>query len=78
VIGFGGGGAIGGWTKPARDIYQSLAARSGKVVKLGMMANPEPVRIDAKDVLVEPPTLRDSAMVDVRHHFVRPPGARME
>jgi hypothetical protein len=78
VIGFGGGGAIGGWTRPAREIYQSLAGRFGKVVKQGVMANPDPVRIDAKDVLIDPPTLRDSAVVDVRHHFVRPPGARME
>jgi len=36
------------------------------------------VRIDAKDVLIDPPTLRDSAVVDIRHHFVRPAGARME
>jgi hypothetical protein len=78
VIGFGGGGAIGGWTKPSREIYASLSGRFGKPVKLGMMANPEPVRIDAKDVLIDPPTLRDSAVVDIRHHFVRPPGARME
>jgi len=31
-----------------------------------------------KDVLVKPPTTRDTAMVDVRHHFVCPPGARLE
>jgi len=36
------------------------------------------VRVDAKDVLIDPPTLRDTAVVDVRHHFVRPPGERLE
>jgi hypothetical protein len=45
------------------------------VVKAGVMADPVPVRLDAKDVLVEPPTLRDSALVNVRHLFVR---ARLE
>jgi hypothetical protein len=78
VVGYGGGGAIGGWTRPAREIYQALAGRLGKSVKQGIMANPDPVRIDAKDVLVEPPTLRDSALIEVRHHFVRPPGDRMD
>jgi hypothetical protein len=47
-------------------------------VKTGIMAEPVPVRIDAKDVLIEPPTLRDSAVVGVRHLFVRTPGARLE
>ena len=78
VIGYGGGGAIASWTKPSRDIYTSLAARMARSVKTGMFATPEPVRIDAKDVLLEPPTLRDSALVPVRGHFVRSPGARME
>ena len=78
VIGYGGGGAIAGWTKPSRDIYAALAGRLGKVVKTGMLANPEPVRIDAKDVLIDPVTLRDSALVNVRHHFVRTPGARLD
>ncbi len=78
VVGYGGGGAISGWTKPAREPYQTLAGRLGKVVKTGILANPDPVRIDGKDVLLEPTTLRDSANVPVRHHFVRPPGDRME
>ena len=78
VQGYGGGGAIAGWAKPARDIYTSLAARMARSAKTGMFATPEPMRIDAKDVLLEPPTLRDSALVNVRHHFVRSPGARME
>ncbi len=78
VTGYGGGGAIASWAKPAREPYAALAARLGKVTKTGVFATPEPVRIDGNDVLVEPPTVRDTAMVDVRHHFVRPPGARLE
>lgn len=78
VIGYGGGGAISGWAKGDRGIYSSLAGRLGKVSKAGVLASPDPVRIDARDALVEPPTLKDTALVDVRHHFVRPPGARME
>jgi hypothetical protein len=78
VIGYGGGGAIAGWAKGAADPYHALAARLGRAVKTGVFAAPEPVRIDAKDVLLEPTTLHDTALVTVRHHFVRPPGARME
>jgi hypothetical protein len=78
VVGFGGGGAISGWTRPSREIYQALAGRLGKIAKQGLMATPEPVRIDAKDVLVEPPTIKDTATVEVRRHFVRPPGDRMD
>jgi hypothetical protein len=78
VIGYGGAGAIAGWTRPARDIYTALAARMGKVVKAGVFASPDPVRIDARDALIEPPTLRDTAVVEVRHHFVRPSSGRME
>ena len=78
VIGYGGAGAISGWTKPSREIYTALAARMGKVVKAGVLATAEPVRIDAKDALIEPATLRDTAVVEVRHLFVRPSGGRME
>jgi hypothetical protein len=78
VIGYGGSGAIAGWTRPTREIYTALAARMGKVVKAGVFATADPVRIDARDALIEPPTLRDTAVVDVRHHFVRPSGGRME
>jgi hypothetical protein len=77
VIGYGGGGAISGWAKPDRSPYQALAGRLGKVVKQGILASPDPVRIDAKDVLVDPTTLRDGATVAVRRHFVRPAGDRM-
>ena len=78
VIGYGAGGAIAGWTKPSREIYTGLAVRMGKVVKAGVFASADPVRIDAKDALIEPPTLRDTAVVDVRHHFVRSSSGRME
>jgi hypothetical protein len=78
VIGYGGAGAIAGWTKPSREIYTSFAGRLGKVTKAGILANAEPVRIDAKDALIEPPTLKDTALVDVHHHFVRPSGGRMD
>ena len=49
-----------------------------RVVKSGILASPDPVRIDAKDALIDPPSLRDTAVVDVRHHFVRPSNGRME
>jgi hypothetical protein len=78
VIGFGGAGAISGWTKPAREPFTQLASRLGRVTKQGLLATPEPVRIDAREVLIDPTTLRDTAFVAVRHHYVRPPGARME
>jgi hypothetical protein len=69
VIKYGGGGAISGWTRADRSPYTAFASRLGKVVKLGVLASPDPVRIDARDVLAEPTTLRDSATVPVRHHF---------
>ncbi|MDB4958380.1 MAG: hypothetical protein JWO36_5949 [Myxococcales bacterium] len=78
LVGYGGSGAISGWTKPSREPYAQLAARLAKSTKSGIFANADPVRIEAKDVLVDPPTLKDSAFVAVRHHFVRPPGDRME
>lgn len=78
VIGYGGAGAIAGWARPSREAYASLAARLNRVVKQGVLATPEPVRVDARDVLVDPPTIREPALVDLRHHFVRTPGARLE
>jgi hypothetical protein len=78
VVGYGGAGAIASWTKPSREIYTALAGRLGKSTKAGVLANPDPVRIDARDALIDPPTLKDTAVVDVRHHFVRPSGGRME
>ena len=78
VIGYGGGGAISGWTRPSREAYASLAGHLNKVVKNGILATPDLVRIDARDVLIDPPTIRESALVGLRHHFVRPPGERLE
>lgn len=77
VLSFGGGGAIAGWSKPDRSIYSAFAGRLTRATKAGVFAVPEPVRIDAKDVLVEPPSLRDASTVDVRRHWVRAP-ARMD
>jgi hypothetical protein len=78
VVGFGGGGAIAGWSRPSREIYTGFAGRLGRVVKAPVFANPEPARIDSKDVLIEPASIKDYALVGVKHHFVRPPGERME
>jgi hypothetical protein len=78
VVGYGGSGAITGWTKPSKDVYQKLAGDLAPVRKTGMFATPEPARLDAKDVLVDPTSLKDSAFVAVRHHFVRAPSGRME
>lgn len=78
MIGYGGTGAISGWTKPSHEIYTALAARMGKVVMARVLATADPIRIDAKDALIDPPTLHDTAVVEVRHLFVRPTGGRME
>jgi hypothetical protein len=78
VLGYGGGGAIASWQRGEVASYRGLAGRLGKVNKQGVLVAPELVRIDAKDVLSEPATLKDTASADVRHHFLRSPGARME
>jgi hypothetical protein len=78
VIGYGGSGAIGGWAKPSREPYQALASRLSPVKKAGMFASPEAARLDAKDVLIDPPSLKEPAYVAVRHHFVRPANQRMD
>jgi hypothetical protein len=36
------------------------------------------VRLDGTSVLAQPPTLDEPALVPVRHHFVRRPGARVD
>lgn len=71
-------GAIAGWSKPSREPFTALAARLNRFTKQGVLAPPEPVRIDVREVLVDPPTLKDTAFVPVRHHFIRPPEERME
>jgi hypothetical protein len=78
VVGYGGGGAINGWAAGDRGIYSALASGFGRKTKAGILAQPEAVRIDARDVLIEPPSMKDTALVDVRHLFVRAPGSRMD
>jgi len=78
VLSYGGSGAIASWAKPSREQYTAFAARLAPVKKTGVFANPDPVRIDSRDVLLDPPTLKDTGSVAVRHHFVRQPGVRME
>jgi hypothetical protein len=73
VTGFGGGGAISGWASGAKSPYQGLAGRMGKATKKGVFAAPESVRVDAKDVLIDPPTLDHVAATDVLQHVARPP-----
>ena len=73
VTSYGGSGAIAGWASGAKTPYQGLAGRMSRVVKRGVFAAPEPVRIDAKDVLVEPPSLDDPAEAEVLQHVARPP-----
>jgi hypothetical protein len=77
ALAFAGGGAIAGWGRPARDAYRAFAARLGRTRKVPVFATPEPVRFDAKDVLIEPPTIREPALPSVRGQFVRPPNARL-
>lgn len=78
VIGYGGSGAIAGWSKPSREPYQTFAARLAPIRKAGVFASPEPVRLDGREALQEPSTLKDTATISVRHLFVRQPNVRME
>ena len=74
VTGFGGGGAIASWSAAAKAPYQSLAGKMGKSVKKGVFAAPDSIRVDAKDVLIDPPTLDRAAVTEVLQHVTRPPG----
>lgn len=78
VRGYGGGGAISGWSGADRGPYSSLAGSMQQVRKAGVFAAPEVGRINSQEVLVDPTTLKDPAFVAVRHHFMRPAGARMD
>lgn len=71
VIGYGGGGAISGWSPPASEPFQALANRLRRTVKTPVFATPEPVRLAARDLLIEPKTIDDTALVPVRHDYVR-------
>lgn len=74
VTGYGGSGVISGWSAGGKQAFQSLAGRMGRSVKTGVFAAPDAVRFDAKDVLVEPPTLSDTDLTPIRQHFARPKG----
>jgi len=74
VVGFGGGGAISGWSGADPGDYKSLRGRMGTRVKGGVATGPEAVRVDAKDVLDEPKTLDDVDMPPVDQHIEAPPG----
>jgi hypothetical protein len=77
VVGFGGSGAISGWAAASRGPYEALAGRLGAVVKRMVPADPQPVRLDSSDVLVEPATLSDTALTGVHGHYEVPP-SRLE
>lgn len=78
VLGYASTNAITGWTRSSRELYQSFAARLQRTVKAGIFATPEPGRLDLRDVLVEPSTVEDTAVVPLRRQFVRPANARLE
>lgn len=71
VTGYSGTGAITGWSAAAREPFLSLANRLNRSVKMPVFATPEPVRLAARDLLIEPATIKDSAFVPVRHDYVR-------
>ncbi|NJM90851.1 MAG: phosphate/phosphite/phosphonate ABC transporter substrate-binding protein [Myxococcales bacterium] len=77
VTGYGGSGAISGWSAGGKQLFQALSGRMSRSSKAGVFAAPEAVRFDAKDVLVEPATLSDTDLTPIRQHFIRPKG-RME
>ncbi len=77
VLGYKGSGAISGWQKPSKESYTTLGGRMKRTAKQSMFAAPQPVRIDASDVLVDPPTMQEPARPNLRHLFVRPSDNRM-
>ena len=54
------GPALDGWKPSGADAYKALASRMGARSRRPVMVEPEPVRLDAGDVLVEP-TLETAA-----------------
>ncbi len=73
VRSFGGGGAIQSWNSPEMGPYRSLRDRMGRRVKRGLLADPSPVRVNVKDVLIPPKTLDDTDLTPVGQHFEEPP-----
>ena len=72
VVRFGGGGAISGWKSGSNKPYSSLRGRMGTRVKRGLFAAPSPVRVEAKDVLIQPKTLDDTKLTEITQHFEEP------
>lgn len=70
---FRGGGAIDGWAEADIRPYRELRAQMGKRVKQGLFAAPDPVQVDADDVLIAPSSLGDVAFPGIRQHFEKPP-----
>lgn len=73
VVSYGGGGAIEGWTGGSDGPYKALSGRMAKQTKRGIFSPPAPVRVDSKDVLLDPKTLDETALTEVKQHFERPP-----
>lgn len=59
VTGYGGSGAISGWSKPQRELYTSLAGQLQQVKKYGIFAPAEASRPDPKEVLGDIQSLKD-------------------
>jgi len=73
VTRYGGGGGISGWKAASDSPYRTLRGKMRKQIKEPVFASPEPVRLDVKDVLIQPKTLDDAAFTKVRQHFETPP-----
>lgn len=73
VRGYGGEGAISGWTAPDDGPYKNLKRDMGKRVLRPVFAEPSPVRVEARDVIVTPATLDDAALTEIKQHFEAPP-----
>jgi hypothetical protein len=73
VTGYGGGGAIGGWSNGSENPYRSLRGRMQTRVKRGIFASPNVVRLDDTDVIVMPDTLDQAGQPAIEQHFQRPP-----
>jgi hypothetical protein len=73
VVGFGGGGAISGWTGGNDGPYKSLKGKMARNVKRPVFAQPSPVKLSGDDVIKNPDTLDDSALTAVKQHFEEPP-----
>ncbi len=72
VTRYGGGGAISGWSGGGDKLYRSFKGRMGTRVKKGVFASPSPVRVDAKDILINPKTLSETDLTEVKQHFQAP------